>query len=391
MLGNVLRGGRKLFKALDKWLVSYLRSVLLRPRQVSGPCHLLFCVCDHFEPFRGGESRETARRAVRYWLSSYPEAVASYVDADGRVPQHTFFYPQEEYDSEIVDQLAVFCRKGLGEVEIHLHHRHDTAEGFRQKLIAFRDCLHSQHGLLGKDSRGSVRYGFIHGNWALCNSRLDGDWCGVNEELGILADTGCYADFTFPSAPSETQPRIVNAIYYAWDRPGHARGADQGQRMGLLVTPGCAARFPNPRHRGDTLLLVTGPLALNWKDRKWGVLPRVENSEISGSNPPSANRIRLWVRQHIHVDGVPQWVFVKVHTHGCVPGNADVLLGEGMRRAHTILQTEFNDGRRWMLHYVTARELYNISRAAESGAGGVPGEWRDGVVRKPEAASGVLR
>jgi hypothetical protein len=57
-----------------------------------------------------------------------------------------------------------------------------------------------------------IAYGFVHGNWALCNSRPDGDWCGVNEELTVLAQTGCYADFTFPSAPSPTQPRMVNAV-----------------------------------------------------------------------------------------------------------------------------------------------------------------------------------
>ena len=49
--------------------------------------------------------------------------------------------------------------------------------------------------------RSEVGYAFIHGNWSLCNSRPDGRYCGVNNELDVLRETGCYADFTLPSAP----------------------------------------------------------------------------------------------------------------------------------------------------------------------------------------------
>jgi hypothetical protein len=125
------------------------------------------------------------------------------------------------------------------------------------------------------------------------------------------------------------------------------------------------------------LLLITGPLALNWSRRKWGILPRLENAEITGVNPPTAERIRLWARQGIHVKGRAEWVFVKVHTHGCVPGNAGVILGEAMRQAHDILGREFNDGHHWKLHYVTAREMYNLVKAAEAGMEGDPAPWRD--------------
>ncbi len=115
-----------MFKAIDKWFPGYLRSLLSRPRGVTGTRHLIFCVCDHFEPYRDGVDADTARRTVRDWLSAYPSSVDSFRDADGRPPRHTFFYPQEEYDPAILDDLATFCRTGYGEVEIHLHHRHDT-------------------------------------------------------------------------------------------------------------------------------------------------------------------------------------------------------------------------------------------------------------------------
>ncbi len=51
------------------------------------------------------------------------------------------------------------------------------------------------------------------GYWAV--KRADRRWCGVDEEIPLLWDTGCYADYTFPSAPDECQPNIVNQIYKA--------------------------------------------------------------------------------------------------------------------------------------------------------------------------------
>ena len=136
-------------------------------------------------------------------------------------------------------------------------------------------------------------------------------------------------------------------------------------------------------------MIVQGPLALNWRRRKWGVLPRLENSALDSSNPPSLGRLRLWARQGIHVAGRPEWIFVKVHTHGCVPANQAVLLGPAMQRLHATLGADFNDGVRWRLHYVTAREMYNIIRAAESGKCGDPGEWRDFKIGRPACAGQV--
>ena len=422
-----------MFKAVDKWLPGYLKSLLSRPRPAIGTRHLIIGLCDHYEPFRDGADVATARQTVNDWLAAYPASVDGFRDADGRPPRHTFFYPQEEYDEAILDRLAAFCRQGHGEVEIHLHHRHDTPEGLRGKLVTFRDLLHNQHGLLGEtlarsevyepveklvaaaDKRwphmsrptlskihalagaaternpyglksnvpsSPVRYAFIHGNWSLCNSRPDGDWCGVNEELGILAETGCYADFTFPSAPSPTQPRMVNAIYYASDTPGRPRGADRGRRLSVIgyrllgKKPNNQEPITNNGAEG-ALMLITGPLALNWRRRKWGVLPRFENADLCGSNPPTAERIRLWADQRIGVAGRPDWVFVKLHTHGCMPQNARVLFGEAMRRMHEVLQAEYNDGHAWQLHYVTAREMFNLVKAAEANLPGPPGQYRD--------------
>ncbi len=218
-------------------------------------------------------------------------------------------------------------------------------------------------------SDNTIKSGFIHGNWALDNSREDGRWCGVNNELEVLRDTGCYADFTLPSAPSDTQTRKINSIYYAKDTP-RPKSHDIGFDVKIGIVPA-----------GD-LMIIQGPLALNWKRRKWGILPKLENGEISLNNPPTAERIDLWIKQRIGVKGRQGWIFVKVYTHGAQDDN---LKDEHFRNLDSMfgyLETRYNDGTNYRLHYVTAREMYNIVKAAEAGEGGEPGEYRDYVLRR---------
>jgi hypothetical protein len=128
---------------------------------------------------------------------------------------------------------------------------------------------------------------------------------------------------------------------------------------------------------------VQGPLALNWRRRKWGLLPRIENADVRAGDPPVPERVDLWIRQHVHVVGRPNWVFVKVHTHGTQDRDIDTLLGDPVDRMFTHLETRYNDGERHVLHYVTARELYNIVKAAEAGLDGDPGQYRDFVLPPP--------
>ncbi len=75
-----------------------------------------------------------------------------------------------------------------------------------------------------------MRYAFIHGNWCLANARSDRRWCGVDEELPLLFQSGCYADFTFPAAPDDSQPPIVNQIYWPDGDLARRRAQDTGAR-----------------------------------------------------------------------------------------------------------------------------------------------------------------
>ncbi len=345
-----------MFKAADKWLPGYLASVLRRPRNVPRPVHVCFCICDHYEPLSpyGRQPHSVGRRRVARWLGEYPARFGNFRDAEGRPPQHTFFFPEEEYHDDFLRPLQELTAGGFGEVEIHLHHDRDNAENLRRKLAGFRDLLRQRYGLLG-GAPGAPRYAFIHGNWALCNSAPGGQNCGVDDEIAVLEATGCYADLTFPSVPSPTQPRTVNRLYRI---PGTARGPRCHDRGRPAMVGGAQ----------DGLLLIQGPLALNWRWRKWGILPRIEHADLCSSNPPTPGRAELWIKQHIHVSGRPEWLFVKLHTHGCREENADVLLGDAGVRLHEFLGERYNDGKDYVLHYLTARELYNLVCAAEAGA-----------------------
>ena len=346
------------------------------------PTDILFCIADHFEPAHGAPGLGVERARVRTWLEQLPQLAARFRDADGRPPRHTFFYPAEQYRSEHLDALGFLCEAGLGEVEIHLHHDDDTSEGLHATLREYARRLFVEHGLLTSGPTGMPAYGFIHGNWALDNARPDGRHCGVNDELTVLRETGCFADFTMPAAPDVSQSRTVNRLYYAVDDPARPRSHDRGVEAHV-------GQEPPP----DGLLLVQGPLTLDWRRRTFGVLPGLDVATIDASPGyvPSLRRFRKWVDARIGVSGRPDWVFIKVHTHGAPERNAATLLGPTMAALHEAISREFNDGQRHRLHYVTAREMFNVVRAAEAGECGDPGQYRDYALPPPRAAGGHQR
>jgi hypothetical protein len=327
-----------------------------RAAREGGVCHVFLCIADHWEPKWQRPAKAVANERAARWAREFPLLAQQYTDSLGRHPQHTFFCPQDEYEPEHLDAAAEVCRQGFGDVEVHLHHDGDTSDGLRQKLLSFTEILHDRHGLLTKGPDGRIRYAFIHGNWALDNSRPDGRWCGVNDELSILMETGCYADLTMPSAPAACQTATINSIYYATDDPLLPKSHDRGTPVRV------GGRQPD-----DTLLMIQGPLALDWNHRKWGVLPRIENGDLTGRRPPTLDRLKLWLQAGVCVTGRPEWRFVKLHTHGAQEANSAMLLGEPMRRFHAGLADLARQNDCFRYYYVTARELALLTQAAEAG------------------------
>jgi hypothetical protein len=166
----------------------------------------------------------------------------------------------------------------------------------------------------------------------------------------------------------EAQTRKINSIYFAVDDPARPKSHDRGRdaRVGEPDPPG--------------LFLMQGPLAVNWGAPGH---PRIENASLTSENWGRPDRIRSWLDCQVHVKGRPEWLFVKLHCHGAVERDFDALFGERAFQMHRILNEHYNDGRRWRLHYATARQAYNIARAAQHGHAGDPSAWVDFAVPPP--------
>jgi hypothetical protein len=363
-------------KNLDRWIWSwFFRRRTLPPAQR----HVFIAVCDHFEPYHAG-GKLLALDRVRRWQKEFRKLTNEFRDNDGIAPRHTFFYPIEQWDADVCGEIAELCRATGSEMEIHLHHENDTAENLARVLEEGK-ARFERLGCLPRDPEGKTSFGFIHGNWALDDSHPQRRACGVANELSVLRKAGCYADFTLPSAPSGCQVPTINAIYYGREN-GKPRSHARGSR----------ARVGTPRsERPDDLLLVTGPLALNWRWRKWGFLPRIENADLTTANPPTPGRLRLWETCHVHVEGRPEWIFIKLHTHGAIESNSNMLLGEPMRAFHRHLRDRASENSGFQYHYVTAREMVNLVHAAEAGESGAPGRFRDYSYRLTGGTSGARR
>lgn len=360
-------------KNMDSWLWPYIKQSLFGSSlQTEKTQHVMFCFVDHFEPQWRNDDLEVERARVDRWFNDYPEMAKQHTDADGQHPKHCFFYPEEEYRHEHLAKLSDICYRGFGEIEIHLHHEDDTAENLASVLSQFATTLHQEHAALPvHPETGQVQYAFIHGNWALDNSLPDGSHCGVNNELKVLRETGCYVDMTLPCAPSPAQTSKINSIYYATGRDGKSKSHNTG--VDVEVSKSAS---------GD-LMLIQGPIGLNFKWKTASGMPHIENSDVRKTAPPLDIRVDQWVKSNIHVKGRPEWSFIKVHTHGTQEEDMNTLLGEPRHKMHSYLENKYNDGEKYSLHYVSAREMYNIVKAAEAGESGDPNQFRDYLLPKP--------
>jgi hypothetical protein len=110
--------------------------------------------------------------------------------------------------------------------------------------------------------------------------------------------------------------------------------------------------------------------------RRGSSLPRpyIESSELSGTNPPTMPRLRLWQSALVTVRGRPDWIFVKLHCHGMDPRDEPAMLGEPLE---AFLRELLARGDGVHAHFLTAREMVNVIFAACDGKDGDPGLHRD--------------
>jgi hypothetical protein len=337
----------KLPRNAELWLMPYLidrTRALFSKREVK---RVWVAITDHYEPLWNGADLGKGLERVALWLKHWPE-IASKVgpDSSGRLPRYSFFFPQDEYHPALVDPLAELAQRGLSDVEIHIHHDGEGRQAFIDKMSTYCETLHNRHGLLRKVN-GQIVFGFIHGNWALDNSRPDGRWCGLNDELQILRDLGCYADFTMPAGAHPSQAKTINQIYWAIDDPKRPKSYDFG-------VPLRAAR----ETCGD-LLMITGPFGLRWRER---MLPRIETGEIAGYDIATPERTRCWFEL---APMIGNDLFIKLFAHGTQERNSGPMLLQHNLLAlyHSIAQRAVSIGAEF--RFVTAYEMYQaVLRAA---------------------------
>ena len=381
------------------WLLRYpawrTKTLLQSVAESSGGIHLIVILANHFEPGyneepndRGGLGVELnvdeQLRRLDHWMRDAYAIGNAVRDCDGTPFRHTNFYPAEQYHREILERLSQLQYDGLGEVEIHLHHgvdQPDTGESLRRTIVDFRDRLAEDHKCLSREGeRGKPQYAFIHGNWALANS-AGGRFCGVDSEMEILAETGCYADLTLPSAPDISQVSRINSIYQC----GRPLSERVPHRSGHNLRVGSQPTLP---------IILTGPLLLYWKWNS-GVIPRlrVETGDITRNAPLDLDRFNRWRSARIGVIGRPEWLFIKLHCHGFFPGDQSTLVGGRMRDFWRQVLEFSEDTGAFKLHFATAREAYNMTQAAVDGHSGDPARYRNyrlSQIMNPRVATGIV-
>lgn len=346
------------------WLPAYfLNKFHNQDEGRSEETHIIFLFCDHFEPGFGGVDGETQKTRVNYWCKNYRKLIQGHKDSNGYLPRHTWFYPYDEHCEYVIKRLNNLVYDGLGEIEFHLHHSNDTFESLTKKLEDGLNWFNRFGAMLTAEEVPQKKFAFIHGMFALDNSSYGeeyGDYCGVNNELEILKETGCYADFTFSTIGNSAQPSKINSIYYALDTP-EPKSYDNGIEVKVEGKP-----------RGD-LMIFEGPIGLIFDRRlfEFGSLDL----------PPRKSRVDAWIRANVHVRGRPEWIFVKVYAHSAYTSR-NIMFSEAMDEMFEYLETKYNSPP-FILHYVTAREAYNIVKAAEAGLEDNPNKYRNYLIKPP--------
>ncbi|MBV9211885.1 MAG: hypothetical protein JOZ52_14685 [Acidobacteria bacterium] len=361
------------------WLTRYpfwrAREAMTRASVKEGePQHLIVVVANHFEPSWNEQCAQldwnTQLAKLDRWCEQARAIGEAVRDADGTPFRHTNFYPAEQYHPRLLQRLSELQAEGFGEVEVHLHHgveEPDTEENLRRALVDFRDTLAEEHQCLSREGENAVpKYAFVHGNLALANS-AGGRCCGVDAEMRVLAETGCYADMTLPSAPDQSQVARINALYQC----GHDLNEAKPHRSGRSLRVG-------EKEPPQLPIIFTGPLVFNWNRKVRGLpVPRLDDGALTANQPLDLGRLNRWRGARIHVAGQPQWIFIKLYCHGFFHFDQPSTIGERVRK---FWEEAIEHGERtgeFKIHFASAREAFNIALAATDGRTGEPGLYRD--------------
>ncbi len=136
---------------------------------------------------------------------------------------------------------------------------------------------------------------------------------------------------------------------------------------------------------GD-LMIFQGPGRLSGVPRLAGRVPALPwiadrlrlTCSMEAHMPPRPRRVDRWVAANVGVVG-PAGMGLRQgpHARRAAAELQRVLQFRPAQQLHSHLAKRYKDGSAWRLHYVTAREAYNIVKAAEAGMAGDPNTYRD--------------
>ena len=153
---------------------------------------------------------------------------------------------------------------GLGEIEVHLHHSRETAEKMQQETGAAQGSACALRRTASPPAKAPMStFGFVHGKWSLDNSRGERALRRVNNELAVLRQAKCCADFTFPAWGSQPRANTTASL----------RNGQSGQAE-VATTPAKDVHLGG-RPSGD-LMIFQGPGRLGGVPALAGLLALVD-------------------------------------------------------------------------------------------------------------------
>jgi hypothetical protein len=344
------------------WAVSYWTDQNPDPEVLDKQKHLIFIMVDHYE--HGGPidlSRGARNNDV--WCDKFRKISDQNRDDYGNRFRYTWFYPYEHHNEKIMQRLSSMVYEGYGEIEMHWHLTAKSGvskENYANKLHEAIAWYQKFGAMVTVDTPSKTAFAYIAGIWDLDASRPGPKSHGITNQIQTLYDNGCYADFTFSTINTASQPSKVNSIYYVEDNPDLPKSYETG----------IDAEVGKPIN--DKLMIFEGPMSIKWN----GLM---EYGAVEKDPRFSPKRVPRWIEANIHVHGRPEWVFVKVYSHGAQ--SMKVVLAHDMEWMLECLKDECSR-RSIKLHFMSAREAYNIVKAAEDGMKGNPENYRDYKIGK---------
>ncbi len=290
------------------WQLTYWKAYIWAPaywnRRTNDPAiadnqkHLIFILTDHYEHGIG----ESAAKRNEEWCRRFRVISDQNRDDFGNRFRYTWFYPYDHHNDAIMVELSRMAYLGYGETEMHWHIPPAptfNSTNWGAELETAISWYQQFGAMISSGDEPQTHFAYIAGNWDLDAGRRAGRTHGITNQIAELYQHGCYADFTFPAVGSLAQPSTINSIYYVEDDCSSPKSYDVGieARVGMTID--------------NELMIFEGPCGINWGEHLlYGALE---------SDPRfTPDRVDRWIDANIHVAGRPEWVFVKISSHGAI-------------------------------------------------------------------------